>query len=129
MTRQASYEAELVQESKWNKDHEWVAGLAKKLAKNFFGVHRLDVVLIKSPKASTAADYSKESKKLRFNISKLSKGWFAKRLSQSVLDLLVHELAHEYGGHLDKSYHKKLTEVAAAMTLKALNDPDFFTKI
>ena len=40
------------------------------------------------------------------------------RLSEKILRFLLHEFAHEYGGHLDSDYHQGLATLGARLAVK-----------
>lgn len=112
-TNFASYK--LVPEEEWTEDQVAVVNYAKKIAKIGLGME-LRVSLIKSPNAGTVADFG--DGKLRFNVSKLSKSWWASRESESVLDLIIHELGHSGGlHHLDEGYHRNITKIGARVAM------------
>ena len=62
---------------------------------------------------------------LTFNVSRLN-GFFNEPLHHRTLDLILHELGHEAGHHIEESYHKLITELGAKLTMLALKEPDFF---
>ena len=87
--------------------------------------HKVSVSYIISS-ANVMADYCKENKSMRVNISMVPTDFFDKTVSEQTTDLILHELAHEFGGHLDKSYHQALTKMCSQLIMKALEDSDFF---
>jgi predicted RNA binding protein with dsRBD fold (UPF0201 family) len=63
---------------------------------------------------------------LTFNHDRLGKRWFDRAPSESLNDLLIHELSHEFGGHLTKEFDDALSRLGAKMVELALKDPEFF---
>lgn len=61
-----------------------------------------------------------------FNLKNLGEGFFDPPVSRRVLDLIIHELAHEKGHHTEKSYHEALTKIGAELIMMALEMPAFF---
>jgi len=67
-----------------------------------------------------------QNRVVQFNVAKLPKSFFDKPLSIEVLDLILHELAHEYGHHTQDSYHQALSSMGAKLILLVLENPKFF---
>jgi len=42
------------------------------------------------------------------------------------LDLILHEIGHEFGNHTEESYHKALSRMAQELVILALKEPTFF---
>lgn len=64
---------------------------------------------------------------LTFNVSRLGEEWFEGPLERGQLDLIIHELGHEYEpNHYRKEYNDALTRLGAQATLLALNAPEIF---
>ena len=76
---------------------------------------------------STAAEYG--NRVLTFNVSKLGTKFFDKPVSNRVLDLVIHELGHEFGMHTEKSYHQAISKLGAELTMIGLKDSKFFNNI
>jgi len=104
-----------------------VAALAKKIAKRCLN-KRLRVSFYKW--SGCAAQYTHSGTTdvsfLIFNVRALGKRFFNPALSIGVIDLILHELAHEKGYHTEASYHGCLSRMAAQLTLIALEEPEFF---
>jgi len=66
--------------------------------------------------APTSADYEQARKILRFNAARLGKGWFAGP-AEDLLRLVIHELAHEFGGHISEAYYEGLSTLGAKLAL------------
>lgn len=121
------------------EEQQKVAEWARKFFKEFYG-ETLSVKFISSLKASTVADFQKEGSTMRFNVpnvigpwteknNTLSRsGWHGKgqRPSKQIIDLIVHELGHHRGLHVEKAYHEALTAMGAWLVIKALDEPGWF---
>jgi len=77
------------------------------------------VKVIKSPAASTAADWGGST--IRFNLSRLGHAFFDatdERAAARVLSLIVHEFGHNYeSNHLSEAYYRALTDLGARLAL------------
>jgi len=97
----------------------------KKIASRILNI-RIKVKFVNSPTSDTLADYNKEDKTLRFNVGKLPKNFFTPPISNITTEILIHELAHEDGGHIDYSYQSMQCKIGAELTILALKEPEFF---
>jgi len=100
-----------------------VASYAYRIAERILGI-KIDVKFVNSPGNVTLASYGNRT--LIFNAGALGKSFFAKPICARTTDLIIHELGHEAGFHVEKSYHELLTKLGAELTMLALKDPDFF---
>jgi hypothetical protein len=91
-----------------------VEAWAKRLAHEVFGF-KLKVQFIESPGA-VLADYDASKHLLRFNVQQLGRAWFGGSRHE-ILKLIIHELGHEGGGHLEHGYHECLCEIAAHLAV------------
>lgn len=67
------------------------------------------------------------SGQLTFNLSLLGWHWFEQGLAEPVLDLIIHELGHEYASnHLSDDYYRALSKIGARAARLALDQPDLF---
>jgi hypothetical protein len=107
--------ARLVPGSRWTDDQRRVAELAKRVARLTLGIN-IKVHIIEAPEATTRADYDRDERLLRLNAAHLSDAWFAGP-HEDVLALLVHEIGHEGGGHVDEGYYRCLCEIGAKLAL------------
>jgi hypothetical protein len=112
-TNYADYED--VPESDWTDEQRNVVALAKRVATLALGFD-VTVGLIRS-KATTGADYA--ARHMRFNVSRLGRGWFRPDNLSEQLRLIIHELGHQFGGHLDAAYYNGLARIGAALALAA----------
>ena len=60
------------------------------------------------------------------NFRRLGAAWFAPSNWQEQMKLIIHELGHHWGHHLEESYHKALCRLAAASVKLALDHPELF---
>ncbi len=107
---------ETVPEALWTEGMRLLAAYARRLACDFFGPpFELDVVFEKSA-ASWLANYG--ASRLAFNVARLGDEWFAAcvdGIEERHDELLLHELAHHHGGHLDAGYHDALCRFGAVL--------------
>jgi hypothetical protein len=71
------------------------------------------------------------NKTLTFNLPKLGKSFFENFPNniEDVIDLVIHELGHEYSSdHLSEEYYRALTMLGAKSTMLALKEPEFFNR-
>jgi hypothetical protein len=107
-----------VPKNEWTEGMIRVSALASFVAKKTMNV-AIRVSFIESDPCSVVADYG--NRRLRFNLTVLPEEWFEPVCSEDQLDLIIHELGHENGGHLTTGYHDALTKMGAKL---ALMDPD-----
>jgi hypothetical protein len=100
-----------------------VAELTKKIAERI-GNFDVSVRFVDSPKATILAQYGEQQ--VTFNTAKLGVKWFDNPVRDVVLELIIHELCHEYGMHTESSYHQAICEWGAKLTMLALNESSFF---
>ena len=112
-------DAEVVEE---NTDMNKVSELTKKIAKRCLGINVN--VAFSSWEGKVAAQYGNRT--LMFNVKNLGKRFFTPALSARVIDLILHELAHEEGMHTEVSYHQCLSKMAGQLIMIAMDDPEFF---
>lgn len=96
---------------------------AKAIAKECLG---LDITVMFHSDPNTTAVASFGNGKLFVNVSKLTNGFFENTVSEQTTDLIIHELAHSKGMHTEMEYHRCLTKLGSRLTMKALEEPDFF---
>ena len=117
--------AESVPEDKWTPGMANLAAYAHELAWRV--IHKsVDVRFEKRFGAIDAANYG--NGRLCFNVSKLGYAWFDQGPCERVNDLLIHELAHEFGHHLTEEFDDGLSRIGAKMVQLALSEPAFFKK-
>lgn len=107
----------------WADSMKRVARLAKYIAKQCLGIS-IEVRYFKAKKVTALAQYG--ARTISFNRSHLSAKFFVPVASEEQIDLIVHELGHEYGGHYDMVYHEALTKMAAKL---ARIDPEKLERV
>jgi hypothetical protein len=101
-----------------------VETLVKKIALRILNLS-VTVSFVNMPAGSPqAAEYGNGH--LTFNVQNLGTRWFDDPLSTEVLDLIIHELGHSAGKHMEVAYHEALTKIGSSLTSIALHDPAFF---
>lgn len=112
-----------IPEKDWTGPMARVADFCKAVAPHVIGV-KIVVVFSNNSNVSEIASYG--SRTLNFNVGRLGYRWF-NGSAVKIIDLIIHELAHERSGnHLSSVYYDALTEIGARMTLLALTRPDIF---
>jgi hypothetical protein len=61
-----------------------------------------------------------------FNVAKLGRKWFISSELPNQLQLIIHELAHQWGHHLESSYHEATCEIGSNLAMLALKEPTLF---
>jgi hypothetical protein len=65
--------------------------------------------------------------RMSFNVGNLKQKWFEGPIRKEQIDLIIHELGHEYEpNHLSKSYNDALTSIGAKAVMLALSNPGLF---
>jgi hypothetical protein len=97
-------------------------GFVRAFCKAASGVD-VDVSYLKSFNAIAAYG----GRNMSFNVTRLGKQWFEGPLRQEQVDLVIHELGHEYeGNHLSRQYNDALTRLGARAVMLALENPGLF---
>jgi len=79
------------------------------------------------PNDGTRAMYESARTIMTFNLSSLGEAWFRASNLLSILDLVIHELAHEYvSDHFSESYYRETTRIGACLAMVALERPELF---
>lgn len=104
-----------------NETMKKVVILTKKIAKECMNM-TVDVKFAKWN--GCLAQYSHRT--IEFNVKKLGKNFFNFPISEKVLDIIIHELAHEKGSHIDMTYQQALTRIGSKLIIIALSNPAFF---
>lgn len=105
---------ETIEEEDWTDEMHCVAELANDVARIGIG-KAIAVKMIRAP-GGTGGDYGHRT--LRFNITKLGKQWFRPENREEILRLIIHEIGHEYGGHLDAAYYNGLALIGARIAVE-----------
>lgn len=106
-----------------NTNQKLTAQFAKEIAKRLLQIN-IDVAFVEASNTNILADYG--GQRLRFNVGKLPKSFFDNPKSKDVVELIIHELAHELGGHIDYNYQEMCCHLGAELVNIALREPDFF---
>jgi len=103
---------------KWTKGMCEIATFASRVAVLTINKN-IDVRFCSSVHHLAAASYGPGCG-LVFNKLRLGNDWFERGITVDVVDLVIHELAHEYSGdHLSAEYYDALTRIGAKMFLLA----------
>ena len=115
---------ERILQGEWTPEQAFTAKFVKFLGRKVFGVNVL-VEIYKSEEATTQADYNRDNHRLRFNTSRISKGMWKHPARGKMLELVVHEIGHEGGGHYEHDYHRMLCKIAAMLPKLAHKFPEW----
>lgn len=113
--------AEDTEDVEKNEDMIKVEELAKKIAKRCLGI---DITVQFLKWTGVGAQYG--HKVLTFNVKKLGRRFFDPPVNARIIDLIIHELAHEKGFHVEVSYQNCITKMAGELVMIALEEPGFF---
>ena len=106
-----------------------IAKFAQKIAQKTFGIY-VAIEFIRSPDATTCADYNRSNRKIRFNLSNIPKQHWVldskDRLHQEMHKLIVHEIAHEKGTHYESAYHEAINNIQTQLLYLKDENPDWF---
>jgi len=101
----------------------WRVGeLAKKIMKDVFNID-IDVRFIRG-RIRESASYGNRT--LTFTVNKLGNKWF-EEINVKVIDLIIHELAHEFGMHTERGYHEALSKLGSELIFKVKEDPKYLS--
>lgn len=117
-----------IDEAKWTIAMREVASLSKMIALHCIR-REVHVQMVQSNEGFEAC-YAKATGTLSFNVRCLGKKWFGNaRINIAVvLDLIIHELGHEYSSnHLSKEFNDALTLVGGKVAAFALKQPKLFS--
>lgn len=117
--------AAVIPEEKWSSGMKNMASYAKDLALRVLG-RGIEVRFETRFGAVDVANYAPGY--LCFNVSRLGYKWFDSGVWDGANELLIHELAHEYGDHLTEEFDDGMSRIGAKMTTLALKEPEFFRK-
>ena len=53
---------------------------------------------------------------MRFNAARLGKNWFSGP-TEPIIQIIIHELGHEFGGHISEEYYEGLAKLGAKLAL------------
>jgi len=116
--------AKVIPEKDWSPGMRGIAEYSRDLAWKLIAKD-IEVFMENEPTQGYGANYG--SSQLTFNVGRLGRDWFDHGITDSVNDLLLHELGHEYeSNHLSAEYYKALTKLGAKLARLVLKDPNFF---
>lgn len=85
----------------------------------------INIEFVSEPMIAMGACYGGQT--LRFNVGRLGYAAFVDGLTRKLLDLIIHELAHEKAlNHLSDEFHEECTRIGTEAVLLALDDPRLF---
>jgi len=114
---------QLLPPAKWSAGQVAIVILYQRLAPYLID-REIDVRLVVAPNNNFLACFGPGSP-LDLNLPKLGTGFFQSGYSQRVLDLLIHELGHEYeSNHLSANYYHALTKIGARLALAVAANPN-----
>ncbi len=128
-------DADIVPDDKITDSQRRIAAFAKRVARETLNIE-INNVFIKSPKASTVADYG--GRTIRWNVSRIAKSMWEitptntpganmiDLICEAMLKLMIHELAHEKGTHYETAYHEAISSISTKLVFKAIKDPSWF---
>jgi hypothetical protein len=112
----------LVDREDWTRDMSRFSDFAwqvYKLVISDDGIFGVDFTLDKTWRFNAAYG----GRRLTVNIGLLGASFFAPERREERIRLLIHELAHEYGHHLEEGYHNALERIGARLVEIALTTP------
>ncbi len=103
-----------IPQSKWTAGMRQIATFALQVAQKVL-LRPITVKFCATPHHLGAASYG-PSGELVFNKFRLGADWFEQGLTEPVVTLLIHELAHDYSlDHLSSQYHEALCRIGAKL--------------
>jgi hypothetical protein len=115
---------ELVPREAWTHQQIRTTDFVKFLGRQVFGVN-VRVEIYESEEATITADYSAGRHRLRFNALRISSDMWKSPAQGDMLELIIHELGHEGGGHYEHGYHDALCRIAVALPQLVHNFPEW----
>jgi hypothetical protein len=126
---------EVIEKDKWTDGmcliHEYTTEVAKRLLGKKVDVRFVNCsrYAYKPWSACFARGHLLSTSYFDYNIHALGKKWFSTGVNESVDDLILHELAHEFeSNHLSEDYYKACTKLGARLKAEVLRDFDWFLK-
>jgi len=117
--------AKPVPESEYTPGMHDVVRITKDIAKQVIGVEIGASILMGPVGDRTMADYG--GNQMRFNLRTLGRAWFAPTNLAAILDLLIHELAHNRAkDHLSEQFYRECTRIGGKVAALALARPELF---
>ncbi len=108
--------------TEWSVAQRAVVALYERLAPHLID-RGIEVRIVVAPRNKFRACYGPRWP-LDLNSPHLGRRFFESGCSNDVLDLLIHELGHEYeSNHLSEGYYRALTRIGARLALAVARDP------
>lgn len=110
----------------WTHDMIRVISYTKKIAECVIK-DKIEVIMINDMGMNGGAAYG--ARRMYFNVARLGKAWFGKPLigNGSVLELIIHELGHEYShDHLSSEYYAALCQIGSKLAYMVMENPKIF---
>jgi len=104
-----------------------VEAYAKLVARKCLGVD-ISVHFTGDPKYAFLACYAQACHRLTFNVFRLGRQWFNRppAITWEIERLLIHELGHEKGDHLEEAFDDALCEIGAKLSCLKATNPELF---
>jgi hypothetical protein len=126
MTLGGKDDSTFIPEDQWKPCLQNIARFSKAIAFRL-GIGPITVQFTSNITANYSACYGQ--KKLIYSVGRLGYRWFEDGVRVAVIDLLIHELAHDLSGdHLSSEFHDALSLLGAKLTNLALLDPELFAQ-
>jgi hypothetical protein len=113
----------------WTPDMLRIATFSEALFEKLTG-HTCQVYIVSEATASWVANFQKglTGTQLCLNFGRLGKSWFFEpKRSERVLDLLLHEFAHNaVSDHLSHQFHEECSRLGAKLANLCLDEPELF---
>lgn len=113
-----------IPQEEWTPEQKRTAEFVKFLAEETLGTI-ITVRICDSAKVDAVAEYNRLTHWLEFNRAKIQNSAWKQPAQSPMLELLIHEIAHERGGHFEDSYHKALCEIAAKLPRISREHPEW----
>lgn len=124
---------EVIPEINWSEGmrriHEYTEGVAYRLLEKRVHVRfvKCKNYAFKAWSACFGRGHALGSSSFDYNVHALGKKWFDGGVNESIDDLILHELAHEYeSNHLSEDYYKACTKLGARLKAVAMQDLEWF---
>jgi hypothetical protein len=113
----------LIPPEDWTTEQKQTVEMFERLSRVLIGSN-VSYRIANEPRAHWVANYG--GRRMCLNHGRLGKRWWSGPLADK-LDLMVHELGHEYeSNHLSSKYNDALTKLAGKLAVLALEKPELF---
>jgi hypothetical protein len=110
----------VIEESKWTDAMRWTVSVCDRIARGTVG-HGFTWVLANDPGWPFYGCHS--ATQITLNVARLGRACFNGCLTEQLLSTLIHELAHDSGGHLTESFEHALGRIGAQIVVLAAREP------